>query len=68
MTAHLHTKVVNVSDGATYPATWTFARGIISKATMLDTVISSRLLRKAVFDRVVVCWQFAAVRDGQFGG
>ena len=30
MTAHLHTKVVNVSDGVTYLATWTYARGIIS--------------------------------------
>ena len=67
MTAHLHTKVVNVSDGVTYPATWTFARGIITKATMLDILISSRLLKKAVLDRVLVSWQFAAVRDGQFG-
>ena len=50
MTSHVHTKVVNVSDGVTYPATWTFARGITSKATMLGIVISSRLLRKAVFD------------------
>ncbi len=62
MTAHLHTKVVNVSDGVIYPATWTFARGIISKATMLDILISSRLLEKAVLDRVLVSWQFVAVR------
>ncbi len=67
MTAQLHKKVVNVSEGAAYPATWTYARGMISKAMMLDILVSSRLLKKAVLDRVLVSWQFAAGRDGQLG-
>ena len=67
MTAHLHTKVINVSESVTYPATWTHARGIISKAMMLDILISGRLRKKAVLDRVLVSWQFVAGRDGQLG-
>lgn len=67
MTAYLYTKVVNVSNGVTYPATWTNARGITSRAMMLDKLISSRLPKKAVPDRVLVSWQFAAGRDGQLG-
>ncbi len=54
MTAYVHTKVVNVSDGATYPATWTNATGIISKDMMLGILIPSRIPKKAVLDRVLV--------------